>query len=186
MVGKDLELDIEPGDIFFTRDNSLLSRAIRIVETNKIPPPKVPSHVGVITCVYTFNDDLIIETIEALATGVRVSKLHKKRGVIWLARMKGDRDIVKGLEWLEKQLGTRYDYLQFFSLIFRALMKKLGLKKNYLNSKIRFICSELVEQYAKETGSRLWYGDTGFVTPYDLSRSGKLKIYKKNLTFERT
>lgn len=89
-----------------------------------------------------------------------------------------EKDIDNGLIWLDRQLGRRYDYSALIGIFIRALMRKLGLNKgpfkNFLESKIRFYCAELVETYAEKTGERLWHGPISYVTPYDLYRSRKI------------
>ena len=101
---------IQKGDIFFLMDNSLISKAICLVETGKFSQ-SVPSHTGIITGVYSIHGGIIL-TIEAFFDGVKNGVLNnrfKKHTRIWLARMDNPRDYEKGINWLEKQIFKKYD-----------------------------------------------------------------------------
>ena len=174
---------VNVGDIIFTRDDGFISNLIRLVETGK-PDADVPSHCAIVDCIYLLNSTIVINLIEASYWGVRHITLdsYLKNSKVWLSRMTGFRDIEKGLKWLDKQVGKPYDFTQLIGIFIRALLRWSGLAKfkwakNFLDSKQEFICSELVEKYADETGERLWNGEIGFVTPYDLFRSENLTIY---------
>lgn len=178
---------IKDGDIFFTMDKSILSRSIRLVTTGKVGM-QVPSHVGVISIVYTINGDKRICTIESLYTaGVSrrtlAKRLKNKDVTIWIGRLKKPRNIIKGLRWLETQVGMDYDYTALLGILAKAAFRFLGLHKiasvrNFLESRSRFFCSELVCEYGKKTGKRLWHHKSCETTPYDLFRSKEIKVYK--------
>ena len=187
---------VEAGDIFFTCDDSWISKIIRFVTTGGKINKLVPSHCGVVLLTYINNDTIIVHTIEALFHGVRHHILNNycKCGTnVWLARMRGERDYQKGLKWLEKQVFVNYDIFQLLGIFIRAILQflvtKAGLKspkiKNFLASKQKFICSELVENFAIQSGERLWKGDVQQVTPYDLYRSDKIDIYEELFYYKK-
>lgn len=167
---------IHRGDFIFLRNNSLLSRTIRLVETGKFDQD-VPSHVA-IAC-ETTADDIIL--IEASCGSVRMNLLSRYKGCkIWVKRMKDPKDVEKGLEWARLQIGTKYDYFQLIGILLRGFFRLFGPKvyekskrvKNFLDSKCQFICSEFGEIYAEKAKERLWpTANIGEVTPYDLFRS---------------
>lgn len=178
--------DIKPGDIFFTCDNSLISKAIRFVETGgKLPLKTIPSHVGIIT--HISLDKIYI--VEASFWGVRASilRLFFKKGVyLWLAHLKPPRHIETGLKWATTQIGVKYDFTALIGIFLKASLRFLPQKiqrwkfiKNYLESKERFFCSEFVEMFSGLTGKRLWYGDESLVTPFDQYRSEQKTIYEE-------
>jgi len=173
----------QEGDIVFFKDNSLMARMIRLVETGKFGQD-APNHVAVITLIY--NDTYIIT--EAQVGGVcqiNISKYAKSKK--WYAKMRPPRDIDAGLAWLNEQVAENreYDYKQLIGIWARGFCRLLGPKiyersrriKNFLDSKQSFICSEIVEQYAAKTGARLWpQANIGEVTPWDLFRSREIEF----------
>lgn len=176
---------IKEGDLIFVNNRGLFSKIIRLVETGKFNQD-VPSHVAIVTSIYS-NEIMLIEA--NYLKGVRLISLdiyNSQR--CWFARMKEPRDIQEGLEWLNNQLGMRYDLMQLLGIFARGFFRLLGKRvynrvrfiRNFLNSKQKFICSELVEIYAGITGKRLWKGSIGLVTPYDLFRSPFLEIYAED------
>jgi len=179
-------MNIKVGDIVFFRDNSLLSKTICLVETGKFGRI-VPSHCGVVSCLAGEN----VYIIEAQFGGVREVLIKKyKKSIKWYARMKGERDIQKGIDYLNNMIGRTYDIPQIIGIYMRGFWRLLGPKvyeksrtvRNYLDSKTSFICSELVERYAEVTGDRLWpHAEISLITPYDLWRSSRLDIYRKEL-----
>lgn len=180
-------MGIKRGDLFFTRDDSLWSKTVSLVETGEYGR-KVPTHVGIVTFV---GKEIAI--IEATYPRVRYATLDQYNGCeIWFARMKGERQIENGLMWAYKQVGTSYDLMQLVGIWARGGLRLLGhglyerskFIRNFLNSKQRFICSELIERYAIKTGGRLWHGDIGDVTPFDLWKSTEIDIYE-HTTWEK-
>ena len=173
----------EIGDIIFFKNNSLLSRTIRLVETGKFRQD-VPSHVAVIDFL-PYGDVSLIEAQGLKVRRARLSKYRKQK--LWYARLKEPRDIQEGIHWLNQQIGKRYDFKQLVGIWLRGFWRLLGSKaykkirkiRNFLDSKQQFICSELIEGYAEKTGERLWHGDISLVTPYDLWRSSEVIIYEE-------
>ena len=166
--------DLRRGNIAFVYGRGFISRLIQIVETGTFRK-RVPSHVAIV-----YNDKMLIE---ANFKGVMIVpvKKYRKCKVVY-AEMNPPRDIDKGLLWAELQIGTRYDFAQLGGILARSFWRLFGKKvynkskrvRNFLNSKTRFICSEFLEMYASLTGGRLWHGKIGFVTPWDIMRSGSI------------
>jgi len=173
---------IKAGDIFFTRNNSIISRAIRLVETGKFKQD-VPSHCGIIESVCEVDGKIRIFTLESLFGGTVSGLLEnycRKGTHVWIKRTKGYFRTEQALLWAYKQRFVKYDALALLGIFIRAIMRKLGLEKfpmikNYLNSKRRFYCSEYVGHYGKKGGVKYWKGDISFWTPYDIYRSKKLR-----------
>lgn len=173
---------MKEGDLLFVFGNSWVSRLIKIVSAGRMHNlENVPSHVAIVWV--TLEDDTLL--IEANFKGVQITPIKKyKKCKTRLARMKEPRDIKKGLQWAFQQENTNYDFLQLGGILLRSFWRLFGNKlyqkskkiRNFLDSKTRFICSEFVENYASLTGSRLWKGDFGFVTPHDLYRSDFLNF----------
>ncbi len=183
-------MDIKRGDIVFFKNNSLLSRTIRLVETGK-PWQDVPSHVAIVADVVK-NDyfpDKTPEVILIEAQGLRVRKYllsSYKKQKIWYARIKEPVDIEAGLKWANKQIGKRYDFKQLIGIYLRGFWRLLGPRiyekarkvKNYLDSRQQFICSELVyEDIEIATGKKPWDCEKGQATPWDIFRSLLLNVY---------
>ena len=166
---------LKEGDIVFIDSKTWLSRMIQIVTTASLTK-RVPSHVAIVSSIYS---NTVVIT-EATLKGVIQSDLNIYYGkVLYVKRMREPRDIYKGLVWLNSELGRGYDYMQLFGILGRSFWRLFGDRvynrskriRNLLDSKTRFICSELVEVFASVTGKRLWHGSIGFVTPADLNRS---------------
>lgn len=166
------------GDILFTRNNSLLSKAIRVVETGRFGR-NVPSHVAVIVDGYFL--------IDATFRGVRKAPIRTyNKNKRWIGRMKEPRDIEKGIEYLYGQVGKQYDFMQLVGIFARTGLRLFGKKiynksrfiRNFLDSKQKFICAELVAIYGEETGKRLWHHHPSNITPFDLWRSQEIEFIK--------
>lgn len=175
--------DIQTGDIVFLRDNSLLSRTIRLVETGKFRQD-VPSHVAIV--LYNIGEELRI--LEAQFGGVREVNLSiYKNPKLWFFRINKPCDIGKGIEWAEKQIGKKYDIPQLIGIFLRGFWRLLGPKiyeksrkiRNFMNSRQSFICSEYVALYGKAMDKTFWHVADSQVTPYDLFRSKELTKTKE-------
>ncbi len=170
---------IKPGDFFFVRSNSFISRMVRLVETGKWKND-APSHVAIVSSVYS---DSIVLIEASMGIGIRIvnSKIYDN-DTTWYKRMVEPRNIQEGLMWADKQLGISYDFPQIVGIFFRSFLRLLGKRvynksktvRNLLDSKQKFICSELTEGFSEETGERLCSGDISLVTPHDQNRSNKL------------
>ncbi len=176
---------VKKGDIIFINNKGLFSKIIRLVETGRFGQD-VPSHCAVVMSIYS-NKVMLIEA--NYLKGIKLVSLDVYNNEkCWFARMKEPRDIQKGLEWLNDQIGMRYDLMQIVGIFARGFFRLLGKKvynkarfvRNFLNSKQKFICSELIEIYSSLTGKRLWHGAIGLVTPYDQWRSKEIEIYAED------
>lgn len=101
-------------------------------------------------------------------------------------------------KWFEERKGLGYDFGALFGYLARwcamelagnkllKILVKFFFGKNYLQSKIRFHCSELYYLAFKEVlGVSLWREIcASFVTPYDLQKSKKLRLIGKWYQFE--
>ena len=177
---------LNAGDIFFSNDNSLLSKIIRYVETGgKILNTKnIPSHTGIITDVYTINNRSYVNIIEATYTGVwksTIDKYLKKNVRLWIARIKDPKNIEKGISWAMSQQGRKYAFWQLGAILILALlrwtnakMKRHKLLSQLLDKRQKFICSELVTIYSRQVDHNIKEGDPNFLTPWDLFRSNEI------------
>jgi len=177
---------ISVGDLVFMKNESVLSKAIRLVSTGKIGQ-EVPSHVAIVLNV--LNDD--IELIEANYTGVRRIMLSKhKNCTFWFAQMRSPRAINLGIYWAISQKGKGYDYTALISIFLRSFVRLLSpavynrikFLRNLLESKMRWFCSEYVCFYARETGKDLWHHAPSETTPYDVFRSPEIILYGYKVT----
>ncbi len=172
------DMKLKKGDIVFIDNESWLSKIIQVVTSGSLTK-KVPSHVGIVIAIRSDK----VTLIEATLRGVILTDMALYyRKILCVKRMRGARDMDRGLVWLASQVGIGYDYTQLFGMLARTFWRLFGKKvyersrrvRNFLNSKQRMVCSELVEIFASITGKRLWKDQVGFVTPYDLSRSEEL------------
>lgn len=174
---------VQPGDVFFSMDDTLVSKAIRLVSTGR-SDMIVPSHVGVIDEV-TSDSIYVVEAIWAGVLRRDVLKVYLNH-CLWFARVGSPKNVAKGLAYVNSKLGKRYDYTALISILFRAFLRCLGptiynkvrLLRNFLQSKRRFYCSELTAKTIKEMGKTPWHGPDSEVTPYDLYRSKQMVVYE--------
>lgn len=173
-------MDIKQGDIIFVNTGSWFSRIINLVQTGKFGQA-CPSHVAVVASVYS----TAVMLIEASLQGVRIIKLDNyNKAKIWVKRIKDPKDVYKGLILVNDQVGTKYDFFQlggilaraFFRLFGKCLYEKSRMIRNLLDSKTRFICSEVGYLFIQEaTGKTPWHSHISQVTPFDLFRSELLE-----------
>ena len=172
---------IKDGYIFFTMDNSLLSKIIRYVECGG-EIRDVPSHVGWVHLV----TDEYVGTIEAMYSGVYyhyLNNYYKSGTTIWIARIK-NLNVEPALKYAESQVHSKYDFTGIFGIFLRYLIRKYSLNKikwldNLLESKTRFFCSEFIVLGASEGGISIGKGDPSFITPYDIFRDKNVEIIDK-------
>ena len=167
---------MQVGDLVFVKSNSIVSKVVRLVSTGKVNQD-VPHHVAVVTAIYS---TAIVLTEAAWGSGVKTVPFSKYgKDTIWIMRMVEPRDIQKGLEFLHNQIGLGYDRTAIFGIFLRSFWRLLGPRvynkikriRNFLDSKTKFFCSELVSYYGMETGKKLWNASPTETTPFDLWRS---------------
>ena len=171
---------LKAGDLVFVGSKGPLSKAIKIVSSGRLHNlAYVPSHVAIVASI----DGESIILIEANLRKVELTNLEVyRKSKVLFARMKDPRDIEKGLEWANSQLGTGYDYTALFGILARSVFRifgpriynKVRFMKNLLEKKTRFFCAEFISVYAKLTGKRLWRHHDSVTTPFDLVRSDEI------------
>lgn len=171
---------IKEGDLIFTYTGSIFSKLVNIVQRGRFGD-KSPSHVAVVTNIY--SSDIIL--IEASLRGVRTINLdHYEKAKTWVKRIKDPKDVQKGLIHINRWIGEPYDYVQlggmlartFFRLFGKRVYQKSKTIRNFLDSRQKFICSELGGKFVKEsTGKEPWHCDMSQLTPWDLFRSDLLE-----------
>ena len=172
----DIKKDFEEGDIIFIYVGSWISKIINLTQTGKFNQ-KCPSHVAVVSGVYA---NMVVLT-EATLRGVKITNLDRYKNVkTWHKRIKKPKDMQKGLIFLNEQLNIPYDYMQLVGMIARTFFRLFGKRayqksktiKNFLDSKQKFVCSELTGMFIKEvTGKEPWRAHLSQITPFDLWRS---------------
>jgi hypothetical protein len=173
-------MSIKEGDIIFVHTNSWVSRMINLVQRGKFATGS-PSHVAVVVSVHSS----VVMLIEANLRGVVLVPLKTyDKSKVWHKRIKSPKKMQLGLILLNEQLGVRYDFLQLWGIAARAFFRLFGKRvyqksktiRNFLDSRTRFICSELVYLYIQEvTGKKPWKSHISQTTPWDLFRSPLLK-----------
>ena len=177
---------IRPGDLIFFRDNTLLSKAIRLVSTGKFNQD-VPSHVAI---AYKRLDKEAFDymTLEATFSVRFGSLLSRPKATIWVMRLKDAPYLPEALRWAEAQVGRGYDYTALVGILLRSFWRLAGpwwyekskTVRNLLESKTRFFCSEYGFEFCRKvTGRDPWNSIPAQTTPYDLYRSGELNLIKK-------
>ncbi len=177
-------------DIMFIHDTNkwnLVSTAIMITTTNTLlgHKNKVPYH----TAVY-LGYGKVIEAV--WGGGVREVNLwdyySKKSLTVWFKRLKdwGEDEIVNKemLEnWLHQRKGRPYDKWQILSIFGRSflriippLYRFIKRKTSFLDSRKKFICSELVLRAFEIIGTNLYpSASSATITPNDLNKSKLLE-----------
>ena len=173
---------VKSGDIFYTCDNSIISKVIRYVETggNLV---KVPSHCGIITDIYSSNNRIYVNIIEMRYNGAWKGQIDiylRKNTKLWISRINEPKNTEKGLIWAFNQQGKKYAYWQLGAIFILAFLRWINIKRKrwdvllrYLNERKTFICSEFVVRYTTEAGQTLKEGSPDFITPLDLYYSNK-------------
>ena len=167
---------LKVGDLIFVKDGSILSRAIRLVSTGRFLQD-VPHHVAVVEAIEDNGATLIDAN---WFKGVRRVDLSVyNNATLWFMRLKEPRDIEKGIEFLQNQIGLGYDRLALLGIFGRAFYRLFGKRiytkvkfmRNLLEVRTKFFCSEIVSIYGTETGKTLWRAHPSVTTPFDLWRS---------------
>jgi hypothetical protein len=173
-----------PGDLLFFRDNTLISRAIRLCSTGKYGQD-VPSHVGIaLRPCDNFADHLVDYVMLEATWTVREGKVSTRpNATIWIMRFTDPKDVEAGLKWAREQVGKGYDYTALVGIWLRSFTRLLGpaiyakskTVRNFLDSKTRFFCSEYGWGYGKVVKNHAPYpSDPSETTPFDLIRSADL------------
>jgi len=162
-------MEVRTGDIYFQIGTGLISRCISFFTKSKI------THVGLI--LMTYLDDYYI-VAEAQLGGFLITKKEKswlqdnaELGTVLGDLTKEQRDEFRNL--IFKYLGSKYD---FINLIEIAIKKIFGIEKKKDTSNT-LICSEAVQRIYKDMGITLTDIQDDFVSPADLYKSDKVKIY---------
>ncbi len=143
------------GDIFFSRDNSLTSKLIRIKTLSNW------SHCGIILNKTYVVSATIKGVVEEPIDNYPIRQVLMLKGI--------SNEIREKIVILARyQVGKKYDFCGLASFL---LFKKLG-------SKDRWFCSEFVNEIYKRAGIDLFDGrkDGAFVSPADLYENPKLKL----------
>jgi len=204
LKGKDLKF----ADLVLIDDRrwfNFLAYLIRFVENGgKHPIDKFMSnHLGFVV---EENEELSkVKVWEASMVGVKITPLER-----WMKNPKTNLEVrrykkpitasqkKKFNSWFEKRKGFGYDFGALagyltrwcaMELVENKLLKilvKFFFGKNYLESKIRFHCSEIYYlAFRKILRVSLWREiDPSFVTPYDLQKTKKLKTIGRWYQFE--
>lgn len=176
------DIKLEEGDIVFFNTKSLLSKAINIVQRGGLEHMNdTPSHVATVTAIYA---NIIVIT-EAVLSGVRVRELKiTDKTVVGVKRIIDPLHMHEGLVWLSEQVGRGYDYGALVGILLRSFWRLFGKKvyqrskriKNFLDSKVRFVCSEMKYIFIqKVTEKKPWDSVASQTTVWDLYRSKLLK-----------
>lgn len=176
---------LEPGDLLFVYDPrwwNFVSTAVKITSTDVINSKyRVSYHVAVVIDKYN-----IIES--TWGKGVRevpIDHYERKSFHTWGMRCKlDDSQKIAIIKWLMSQIGRSYDKWQILSIFTRSflriippLYKLLKKKTSFLDSRHKFICSELVKRAYLSIGIDLYpRASTSEITPWDLQRSDILKM----------
>jgi hypothetical protein len=202
LTGRDLKF----GDVVFIDGRSSknwIGKAVRIVQRGGKHPDKefCPNHIGVV--IEENNDLNKVKVIQSAFVGVRIKELglwtnHPKCN-IEVKRYKGTFENWKRQrmkKWLYAQDGKPYDYFSLIGIFARYLLLEMIEHKfvryiihnwlpNYFDSKIKFICSELIFRAYQLAGVILWTEtNPGFVTPYDIYKTKKLRTIGRKFNYE--
>lgn len=198
--------DLKFGDLIFVDSRSslnILGRAIRIMEAGGVHPDGyfMPNHNGIVV---EENEDIYqVKVIQSAILGVKVVPLglwvsHRKCNIV-ATRYRGHFADYKKRQmkvWLKTKIGLPYDYLSFLPIlakyfllkcvenpIIRKIIKHLP---NPLDSKTRFICSELVFRAFQEVlGVIIWTDiHPSYVSPYDELRSKKFRTVGRYFNYD--
>ncbi|MFQ3543660.1 YiiX/YebB-like N1pC/P60 family cysteine hydrolase [Halobacillus rhizosphaerae] len=160
------------GDVlFFKKTNSFISRIIaKLTKSNY-------THVGLIVdCNLETNTITIIESNRFIATKITEVELNDNT-VIFTFDNKTSSIESKILEFANKKIGVKYDYLQIVGLIISLLLKKQRFA--YFNTTNRFICSELIDRAYIYAGVKRYNTDNiGYLTPSELIDAYNLKEHR--------
>jgi hypothetical protein len=166
-------MEVRTGDIYFQigSKKSLISRGISFFTKSRI------THVGLI--LMTYLDDYFI-VAEAQLGGFLITKKNRlwlyenaELGTVLGDLTKEQRDEFRNL--IFKYLGRPYGFINLIQIAIKKIFR-VKLKKD--ESK-QLICSEAVQRIYKDMGVTLTKIQDDFVSPADLYKSDKVKLYWK-------
>ena len=164
--------------IFFRKENTFISSVIAKVTNSEF------THVGLIigydeaTKVAT-----IIESNRFVDTRIDRIELDELRHVVYTTGDKSQSQIDRILEYANRTIGIKYDYLQIIGFLFTFMFKSHGRKwfSRWFNSKNKLICSELIDLvYYKAGIKRNNVIDLGNVTPQELLQVYDFRLKKED------
>ncbi|MCK5018207.1 MAG: hypothetical protein KAS32_14215 [Candidatus Peribacteraceae bacterium] len=143
------------GDIIFTRDDSWLSKLIRLRTLGNW------SHVGIVMSINPFI------CIAAEFSGVKSTTIERWADCSQILRVKETKkQTSKRLQFIESQLGKPYDFMGFIDF--------LTMQNHQSNN--RWFCSELVSHSFLEVGIDLFEGRRKLVAPSNLYENLNLEM----------
>lgn len=138
-IGKD---QLDPLDIIFTYDDSLISKSIRYVTKEEY------SH-----CLMVYDKELILESgwMGVVISGLkRYMNSSTIRTVVRLPLSSKEAESLRNK--LIPYIGDNYDYKLFFGHLFRTLFGFLKLDLGAYDSKSRWLCYEVIAKALNEMG----------------------------------
>lgn len=166
---------VEEGDVVCVSGNSFISKAI------KSGMPKMFTKSEWSHCAVVVMDDFgNLEFIEANPEGVvrtpldRYCSTNKDVDAVVLLRLKKpltDAEYRNFYEWLEPQVGTKYDKAGLIGFALHIIFK-IG---NLFHHKKQWFCSELVAEAFKRAGRPISYLPSELVSPRTVFESVELE-----------
>lgn len=133
--------DLEPGDIIFTRDTSLISQAIRKVKGGNY------SH-----CVVYLGDGLILESgwVGVVITGLK--RYMNSSTVCTAAKLPSFINREAFISELKLTLGDNYDWKLFIGHALSTMFRFLKLKLDGFDTPSRWLCYEVIGRTLADKG----------------------------------
>jgi hypothetical protein len=160
-------IEMKGNIVFFKKSDSFISRMVANITKSEF------THVGLII---DFNDETqvatIIESNRFITTRIITTEIDDNHVVYSVGNIMTEEVMGRVVEYANKQLGTKYDYLQILGLFLSLLSK--GDRYAFFNSSNKIICSELIDvSYYKAGIPRKNDLNIGNITPQEL-----LEVYE--------
>lgn len=145
-------MKMQCGDIFFVKNTTFISRLIRWFTKSQY------SHCGI----FVSNDGIHLYHTE-FNMGLKLTHLMYPSEKMEVYRVAGEYNHDKLHEFIQKNIGNKYDFGEIFKVIFSC-------KKKETDSE--YICSNLIFEAYKYAGLDLFDGEMDRIpTPRDISES---------------
>lgn len=165
-----MKIQLQPADIFLTRGNSLISKAIRFFSRSIGESRTKVNHVGVVVSEGTLQDAVVVE---ALST-VKKHTLWKQYGplsgdlvAIYRPLNLTNDEIKIIVAEAEQEVGRKYGYLKIVAHLLDWIFLGIYFFRRFTNNGIYPICSWLVAHAYSKAGKHFGC-DPGAAEPDDI------------------
>lgn len=165
-----MEIQLQPADIFLTRGNGLISKAIRFFSRSFGESRTKVNHVGIVVSTGSLQDAVVIEALSTVNKHTlwdQYGPLKEDLVALYRPMNLTNDDINTIVKEAEKQLGRKYGYLKIMAHLLDWFFLGIYFFRRFTNNGNYPICSWLVANAYSKAGKDFGC-DPGAAEPDDI------------------